>query len=75
MGVVAGGIAPDLRASPLLLSPEAFAHVVRDGALSPRGMPRFAELTDAQLEALRQFVRQTARRDLAIAQEKSTVGR
>src|SRR6185437_13742768 len=71
MGVVAGGIAPDLRASPVLLSPEAFAHVVRDGALSPRGMPRFAELTDAQLEALRHFVRQTARSDLTAAREKS----
>ena len=61
MGVVAGGIAPDLRASPVVLSPEAFAHVVRDGALAPRGMPRFAELTDAQLDALRHFVRRTAR--------------
>jgi len=64
MGVVAGGIAPDLRASPVLLSPEAFTHVVREGALSPRGMPQFAELTDAQLEALRHFVRQKARHDL-----------
>ena len=70
MGVVAGGIAPDLRASPVLLSPEAFAHVVRDGALASRGMPRFAELTDAQLEALRHFVRQTARRDLAAPRDK-----
>jgi quinohemoprotein ethanol dehydrogenase len=65
MGVVAGGIAPDLRASPVLLSAEAFAHVVRDGALAPRGMPQFAELTDEQLDALRQFVRQKARSDLA----------
>ncbi len=61
MGVVSGGIAPDLRASPVLFSPEAFAHVVRDGALAPRGMPPFPELTDAQLEALRHFVRQEAR--------------
>jgi quinohemoprotein ethanol dehydrogenase len=65
MGVVAGGIAPDLRASAVLLSPEAFSHVVRDGALAPRGMPSFAELTDAQLEALRHFIRQKARSDLA----------
>jgi hypothetical protein len=71
MGVVAGGIAPDLRASPVLLSPEAFAHVVRDGALSPRGMPRFAELSNAQLEALIHFVRRTARNDLAAARAKS----
>ena len=69
MGVVAGGIAPDLRASPVLLSPEAFAHVVRDGALSDRGMPRFAELNDAQLDALRHFVRQKARSDLESARK------
>jgi quinohemoprotein ethanol dehydrogenase len=61
MGVVSGGIAPDLRASPVLLSQEAFSHVVRDGALAPRGMPPFPELTDAQLEALSHFVRQEAR--------------
>jgi len=67
MGVVAGGIAPDLRASPVLLSPEAFVHVVRDGALAPRGMPPFPELTDAQLEALRHFVRQKARSDIQAA--------
>ena len=64
MGVVAGGIAPDLRASPVLLSAEAFTHVVRDGALAPRGMPQFAELSDGQLDALRHFVRQKARSDL-----------
>ncbi len=44
-GVVSGGIAPDLRASPVLLSSEAFAHVVRDGGLAPRGMPPFPEFT------------------------------
>jgi quinohemoprotein ethanol dehydrogenase len=64
MGVVAGGIAPDLRASPVLLSGEAFAHIVRDGSLLARGMPRFAELADEDLEALRHFVRQKARADL-----------
>jgi quinohemoprotein ethanol dehydrogenase len=65
MGIVGGGIAPDLRASPVMLSAEAFAHVVRDGSLAPRGMPRFAELSDAQLQALQHFVRQKARADLA----------
>ena len=72
MGVVAGGIARRSGAMPpVLLSPEAFAHVVRDGALSPRGMPRFAELSNAQLEALIHFVRRTARDDLAAARAKS----
>jgi quinohemoprotein ethanol dehydrogenase len=64
MGVVAGGIAPDLRASPVPLSPEAFTHIVRDGSLAARGMPRFAELSDEQLDSLRHFLRQKARADL-----------
>jgi quinohemoprotein ethanol dehydrogenase len=65
MGVVAGGIAPDLRASPVVLSAEAFAHIVHDGGLLARGMPQFPELGPAQLDDLRHFIRQTARRDLS----------
>ena len=60
-GVVAGGNAPDLRASPVPLSAASFAAIVRDGALVSRGMPQFAELSDAQLESLRHFVRAKAR--------------
>ena len=67
MGVVAGGIAPDLRASPVALSAEGFTHVVRDGSLLTRGMPRFAELNDEQLEGLRHYLRQKARDDIAAA--------
>jgi quinohemoprotein ethanol dehydrogenase len=66
MGVVAGGIAPDLRASPVMLSKEALVHVVREGSLAARGMPAFPELSDAQLEALQHHVRQKARADLEI---------
>ena len=36
---VAGGSAPDLRASALTLSEEAFANVVRDGGRRVLGMP------------------------------------
>ena len=61
MGVVAGGIAPDLRASPVVPAMAAFAHVVRDGALTARGMPQFAELAEPQLLALQHFIRQQAR--------------
>ncbi len=64
-GAIAGGIAPDLRASPIPLSAEAFAHIVRDGALQARGMPRFAEMSDEQLDSVRHFLRQKARNDLA----------
>jgi quinohemoprotein ethanol dehydrogenase len=65
MGVVSGGISPDLRASPVPLSAEAFNHIVRDGSLVARGMPKFPELTDAQLDGLRHFLRQKAREALA----------
>ena len=60
-GAVAGGTAPDLRASTVPLSREAFAAVVRDGGLESRGMPKFAELTDAELDALRHYIRYRAR--------------
>jgi quinohemoprotein ethanol dehydrogenase len=62
--VIAGGNAPDLRASPVLLSAESFAAIVRDGALVSRGMPRFAELSNSQLDSLRHFVRAKARESL-----------
>jgi quinohemoprotein ethanol dehydrogenase len=60
-GVVAGGNAPDLRASPIPLNKESFATVVRGGSLVARGMPQFAELTDDQLENLRHYIRGKAR--------------
>jgi quinohemoprotein ethanol dehydrogenase len=67
MSAVAGGIAPDLRASPVPLSAEAFAHVVREGSLVSRGMPKFAEFNDQELDSLRHFFRQKARESLATA--------
>ena len=73
MGVVGGGIAPDLRASPVMLSAEALAHVVRDGSLRQRGMPSFPDFTDAQIESLQHFVRQKARADLAAAAKAAPV--
>ena len=62
---IAGGNAPDLRASPVVLSAEGFAAIVRDGALVERGMPRYAELGDTQLEALRHYLRSRAGNALA----------
>jgi quinohemoprotein ethanol dehydrogenase len=58
--VVSGGPAPDLRASAVVLSPEGFAEVVRGGKLLPAGMPRFAEYSDGDLEALRHYIRKKA---------------
>ncbi len=60
-GMIAGGAAPDLRKSPVPLDPAAFYSVLHDGALMSRGMGKFANLTDAELEGLRHFIRQRAR--------------
>ena len=64
-GVIAGGAAPDLRASGVVLSATAFVDVVRDGSRAASGMPRFRHLTDEQLLALRHFIRQRAESALA----------
>ncbi|NKF21472.1 PQQ-dependent dehydrogenase, methanol/ethanol family [Solimonas marina] len=61
VAVVAGGYAPDLRASAIPLSSAAFTSVVRDGGLVTRGMPPFAELSDDDLLALQHYIRQRAR--------------
>jgi quinohemoprotein ethanol dehydrogenase len=66
----AGGTAPDLRTSPMILSADAFRGVVKQGGLLKQGMPRFEEFTDAEVEDLRQFLRSRAA-DLA----KSTAAR
>jgi quinohemoprotein ethanol dehydrogenase len=59
-GAIAGGAAPDLRASQVALDGAAFAGAVRNG-VEARGMPKFDELTDRELEALRHYIRQRAR--------------
>jgi quinohemoprotein ethanol dehydrogenase len=58
---VAGGYAPDLRASPIPLSTEAFKAIVHDGGLLARGMPVFPELSDEDLDSLRHYIRERAR--------------
>ena len=60
-----GGPAPDLRESSIPLNPEAFWTVVHDGALIQRGMPGFGIFEKPQLEALRQYIRASARAELA----------
>ena len=64
---IAAGGAPDLRASALALSAPAFEQVVRNGILQANGMPRFAELNDAELNSLYQYIRSRARESLAAA--------
>jgi len=60
-GMLGGGMAPDLRASPVPLDPAVFTAVVRDGARNSLGMPSFPDITDQQLEALRHHIRQRAK--------------
>ncbi|MDB5968399.1 MAG: PQQ-dependent dehydrogenase, methanol/ethanol family [Hydrocarboniphaga sp.] len=62
---ISGGGAPDLRASPLMLSPDALRSVLQDGALASRGMPQFDDLSDEQIRSLYFYVRDRARSDLA----------
>ena len=66
-GAVASGGAPDLRASAIALNRQAFDQVVRAGALEAKGMPRFAELGDTELNALFHYLRGRARESLAAA--------
>ena len=62
--VVAGGSAPDLRASQLSLSIDAFTAVLREGLLESRGMPKYDDLTDEEINVLFHYIRQRARTDL-----------
>ena len=65
----AGGMAPDLRESAVPQSAEVFAQVLHDGILSQQGMPGFAELSPAELEALRHYIVRTSRKAAAGVKE------
>ncbi len=54
---VSGGPAPDLRASPILLSRTAFLNVVLNGSLRENGMPGFPDLTESEAEGIRHYIR------------------
>jgi quinohemoprotein ethanol dehydrogenase len=62
---VAGGLTPDLRASPIVGSLEDFAGVVRDGTRAVNGMPAYADITLDELVALQHCIRNRAATDLA----------
>jgi quinohemoprotein ethanol dehydrogenase len=52
--------APDLRRSAIPQDRAAFTTIVRDGVLQARGMPKFGELTDEQLDDIRYYLRARA---------------
>jgi quinohemoprotein ethanol dehydrogenase len=60
IGAIAGGAAPDLRASAVPMNPAAFAAAVKNG-VEARGMPKFPELTNTELDSLRHYFRSRAR--------------
>jgi quinohemoprotein ethanol dehydrogenase len=62
VAAIAAGAAPDLRASAIPPSREAFLAVVRDGRLVARGMPRFEELAETELDDIRQYLGSEARK-------------
>jgi quinohemoprotein ethanol dehydrogenase len=70
--VEAKGMAPDLRASPIVVNGGSFAAVVRGGVKGSMGMPVFSELTDEDLLALRHFIRQRARESRPVNEAKTT---
>jgi quinohemoprotein ethanol dehydrogenase len=52
--------APDLRRSAIPQDRAAFVQIVRGGVLQAQGMPKFAELTDVQLDDIRYYLRAQA---------------
>jgi quinohemoprotein ethanol dehydrogenase len=64
-GVVSGAAAPDLRYSAIISSKDAMYSVVHSGALEGRGMPKFDEFTDVDVEAIRNYVACQANPDAA----------
>jgi quinohemoprotein ethanol dehydrogenase len=67
-GGVSGGMAPDLLQSGVPMDAASFKSVLHDGILEQRGMPRFQELPDSELDGLRHYLRQRAREALAAQQ-------
>ena len=62
---MSGGAAPDLLQSGVPLDKASFTEVLHKGILRERGMPRFEELTGAEIEGLQHYFRQRAREVLA----------
>jgi quinohemoprotein ethanol dehydrogenase len=71
MQALAAGSGPNLRTSPLILDAAAFRSVVKEGALVPAGMPRFAEVDDETLEAIRHYLRLRAQQYAAEKKQKA----
>ena len=62
--MVSGGMATDLRESPLVLTKDAFKAVLVEGISVKKGMPRFSHFQDQELVSLMQYIRDRARNSL-----------
>ena len=58
---VAGGMAPDVRASKLALSLDSFRTLLEEGPLESRGMPKYDDLSEEEIVQLYFYIRQRAR--------------
>ena len=63
-GAGAAGNAPDLRASPLVLSLDSMKSIALDGAKKSKGMPYFDNLNAEDIKAVQHYVRRQAATDL-----------
>ena len=67
MGAVAGGTAPELRRSAIMADLPALTRLLREGQLEASGMPKFADLSDAEIAGIRSYVIMRAREGAAKA--------
>ena len=56
-----GAAGPDLRESAMMTNYRAFRATVVEGALLPQSMPMFDDLTEREVRALFEFIRQQIR--------------
>jgi quinohemoprotein ethanol dehydrogenase len=61
---LSGGQAPDLRASPLVADRKTLGEIVLNGVLQLRGMPKYSDFSDQDVDAIYHYIRWRARKDL-----------
>ena len=57
---ISGGYGPDLRVSAFAFSGEGFRTLLKDGPMVANGMPKWDDLSDHDIEAIRQYIRSRA---------------
>lgn len=71
LGRDGAGFAPDRTGSPIPLSPDTFKQGVEGRLLDERGMPKFDDLSDRDLDQIRAYVRQQGRLSIPTAKKNS----